>query len=91
MICEARCLVWASWFDKEGIPGIAACEQTHSHPDVDVHAARLTREVTTYTGATNRPEITWMESDRRTFRGDLVMCPAVRCTLPSGHQRSHAP
>lgn len=99
MSCDARLLVWARWFDDEGLPGVAVCEQAHSHPDVDVHAGRLTREIRTTTGETSRPGFTWLESDRRTFRGDLVMCPkrirtgAVhpQCTLPAGHQRAHAP
>jgi hypothetical protein len=99
MTCDAKVLFVASWYDSEGRARIAQCEELHSHPDVDVHHGRITDPFTIFDGEWNAPEITWLESDRRTFRGDLVMCPALvpakvfpkACTLPGGHRGRHAP
>ena len=38
----------------------------------------------------SRTEITWLEGDRRTFRGDWARCPTVQCVLPAGHPGNHA-
>ncbi len=34
-------------------------------------------------------QLTWMDDDRRTFRGDYVECPERGCVLPAGHPRDH--
>ena len=38
----------------------------------------------------SRTEITWLESDRRNFRGDWLECPERGCVLPAGHHGNHA-
>lgn len=34
--------------------------------------------------------VTWMEGDRRSFKGDWALCPN-NCTLPAGHRGACAP
>ena len=43
-----------------------------------------------YASPGSRTEITWLESDRRTFHGPWAACPE-NCTLPAGHRGNHAP
>ena len=38
----------------------------------------------------SKTELTWFESDRRTFRGEWARCPLTGCVLPAGHGGSHA-
>ncbi len=35
-------------------------------------------------------QLVWMETDRRTFRGDWADCPKDGCILPANHRGSHA-
>lgn len=77
--CDARILVWTDWIasNPPHTAGIANCEKTHIQPIYKgtVHNGHLGHEVITFDGGTNRPEFTWYEDDRRTFRGELIMCP----------------
>lgn len=42
-----------------------------------------------YPGTDGVTVITWLEDDRRTFRGDFVKCP-YECLLPSNHAGNHS-
>jgi hypothetical protein len=35
-------------------------------------------------------DIYWYEEDRRTFRGDWIVCDFESCILPGGHHGEHA-
>ena len=85
--CDARVLLWTGGYDSEGIPGVAECGRPADH--YGSHTGPLTRTVNIALGGTNRPEITWADDDRRTFRGNLEMC-SPDCVLPEVHRGDHA-
>lgn len=96
--CGAKCLVWpAGKLPHDQLAGIAVCQRA-AHSD-ETHIGLLDHEVTTFDGGRNRPEITWLDSDRRTFRDTLEMCDwsgvlagnTFPCTLPADHHGDHAP
>lgn len=81
--CEARIVVWPPHLDDDGIAGVATCDHPADHPDIfhkgpiDSHDLSTTR-------------VSWLETDRRTFRGPLRMCTYSRCCLPHAHRGDHA-
>lgn len=87
--CDARVLLWLGAYAQDGEDGIAICQRPAGHDGL--HEGRLEREVEIEeTGEKHSPLMVWMETDRRTFRGELVMCEFVGCTLPKGHRGDHA-
>lgn len=61
------------------------CElRVHERPNE--HQATLRN----YAGTGGHSVITWMEADRRTFRGEWARCPErPYCVLPMGHRGNH--
>lgn len=76
-MCDAKVLLWPDRGDGDG-PGIATCDRTlespHSYHEGQIMATR----------------VSWDEYDRRTFRGDLVMCDTSGCQCPINHRGNHA-
>lgn len=75
MQCDAKVLIWPDRGIGEG-PGIAECDQALPH---DFHEGQIMAT-----------RVTWSESDRRTFRGDLIMCDSPGCYCPINHRGDHA-
>lgn len=43
-----------------------------------------------YPGTDGTTEVSWLEDDRRTFRGVFAPCRDAACLLPEGHPRKHS-
>ena len=52
----------------------------------DKHQATLTDYA--YKGSST--EMSWLDTDRRTFRGEFTTCDQSTCILPAGHSGNHA-
>ena len=92
MTCDAKILPSPAWFRDDNQPWIVSCQK-----DLEGHDLQHAGQSDGYT-----PTFYWLDDDRRTFTGDLVMCPAIvstrglhrgdwpPCCLPSGHHGRHA-
>ncbi len=58
----------------------------NEHESETKHVANVKK----HPNAERSTDIYWFEEDRRTFRGDWVLCPNKTCILPSGHRGNHA-
>jgi hypothetical protein len=91
-LCDARCLVWSPRASSTGKAGVASCALAGGHLDqaaahfVADHRSRDVDEE----GSRFPTAVCWQENDRRTFRGELALCPDPRCVLPAGHGGRHA-
>jgi len=89
LTCDARILVVLGVYAEDGKDRIANCQKPAGHDGL--HEGRLEREAEIEdTGEKHSPLFVWEETDRRTFRGELVMCESVECKLPKGHRGDHA-
>jgi len=79
MTCDAQ----LGWKGMNG-PFLVACELEADH--LLEHRGVWRGYDETMPGTT----ITWMEHDRRTFRGTWTECSDTRCVLPAGHVGHHA-
>lgn len=83
MTCTARIIPF------RGNPTID-CELDHNAHDMpggrDVQHEGALRDYA-YPGSVTK--ISWMESDRRTFRGEFIPCDWPSCILPIHHRGSH--
>lgn len=63
---------------------IVMCEQDADHSGA--HSGALLD----YAYPGSKTVLSWMEDDRRTFRGDWSDCQSPGCILPAGHRGRHA-
>ena len=84
MTCDARSLLATTRTPGVASDMIANCAR-EPHDD-DRHEGGIT-----FSDGFQSPTIvTWYEADRRTFRGELVLCDQSDCPLPAGHRGGHA-
>lgn len=84
MLCEAAVLLWTPRTSVSGKSGVARCslDLEHDGPHQSTH---IDEE-----GMPWPTKVVWDEEDRRTFRGELVLCPHQHCVCPAGHRGNHA-
>lgn len=82
--CDARCLVWSPRASLSRTAGVASCNLDAGHSG-EHQSSGVVEDGKRWPTA-----VMWMEDDRRTFRGELALCPDPSCYLPAGHPRHHA-
>lgn len=82
--CDAAALMWSPRTSVTNKTGVARCALVLGHEGE--HQSLGVDEDETWWPTT----VYWEELDRRTFRGELILCPDPRCVCPAGHRGNHA-